>query len=379
MSNSKDLNNPYKKNNFLVFPDTVLEPISVNDCNDSLNSVCYDLNLNDCMEKCSSSNKCSSGMHYKINNKNICAPLSNQRYNERILINPIERLNSKNIYSWLKEVSTNFFVKENINKSKETVFPPNNSAALYAKNIISLKSLDRKWLYLKNFENNALLYATKNINEKSNFEIIPLNSANNLLLPYVPIQYNLPVIIRIPGTNLTLTYKNKEKKLYFVFETTNPINLNNSENKNIKYKLVKYEQPNYTGDVLKDDFYYIKTLDGENITINDNEVYLNNKGTIFTHISQIKVYYCNNNNCDEIEWDKTIVKGNNLYYGLSKNKISRVYLKHNCYGLCKNKLYNQNNQNNQNNQTMDGLNIVIIILFLLISIIIIVLVSLQLS
>ena len=80
--------------------------------------------------------------------------------------------------------------------------------------------------------------------EKSNFEIIPINAHSNLLLPYVPITYNLPIIIRIPGTNLTLSQKGgkviekEEKPISFLLQTTNPIVLAYSEEKNhIRYKV----------------------------------------------------------------------------------------------------------------------------------------------
>ena len=384
---SQALNPPYEENGYLIFPNSVLSPTIVSDCSDSIEGLCYNLNLSECMEKCSKSNDCVTGMHYKIDNTNICAPLTDTKYNDRILINPVERLRKKSIYPWLKNTTTNFFMNKEINqqksipKTENISFPPNDSAALYAKDIISLNSYDNRYISLKEVKNDAQVFASKQLLEKSNFEIIPINAHSNLLLPYVPITYNLPIIIRIPGTNLTLSQKDgkvieKEKPVSFLLQTTNPIVLAYSEEKNhIRYKLIKYNDPTSTGKVYKDDFFYIKTEDDKVLFINDNnQLAITNKDkskntSTFTFKTQMTVYYCGKDNtCNPIPWEKTTKKGNNLYY-----EDQRAYWSKGCYGLCKidsNTLTDEQESSNSNSSSRIWM-ICLISIFFVVAVIII--------
>ena len=42
---SQALNPPYEENGYLIFPNSVLSPTIVSDCSDSIEGLCYNLNL----------------------------------------------------------------------------------------------------------------------------------------------------------------------------------------------------------------------------------------------------------------------------------------------------------------------------------------------
>ena len=89
MNNNIDNPSIYK-DNWLKFDKTVLYPLEYNDCNDTIEGVCYNnLSLDDCINKCENSNDCDALYNIKIDDTNICVPIRTSIINE---VNPSYRL-----------------------------------------------------------------------------------------------------------------------------------------------------------------------------------------------------------------------------------------------------------------------------------------------
>ena len=74
------------KDKWLKFDKTLLYPMEINDCNDTIDGMCFEnLTLDECTEKCVGD--CDFGYHVKVDNKSICVPIRS-----RYIVMPIPLL-----------------------------------------------------------------------------------------------------------------------------------------------------------------------------------------------------------------------------------------------------------------------------------------------
>ena len=62
------------KDKWLKFDKTVLYPMEINDCNDTIDGICFkNLSFDECTEKCVGD--CDFGYHIQTSKENICVPI----------------------------------------------------------------------------------------------------------------------------------------------------------------------------------------------------------------------------------------------------------------------------------------------------------------
>ena len=75
-----NIEKPWKYDNWLIWPNTIMNNLYTTDCVDSVKGVCLkNKTLKECLKECNIN--CSVGYHIKLSNGNsICIPLDDTKY-----------------------------------------------------------------------------------------------------------------------------------------------------------------------------------------------------------------------------------------------------------------------------------------------------------
>ena len=349
MNNNIDNPSIYK-DNWLKFDKTVLYPLEYNDCNDTIEGVCYNnLSLDDCIKKCENSNDCDALYNIKIDDTNICVPIRTSIIND---VNPSYRLKNQNIYNFDNNVDITFLQ----NKEKYP-YPVYKSRQILYNNLLSL-SLYYKKDYSLTFDKSDVFMDTKKI---TNMVILPNKSRNNTFTKFKTVKYGDLLSFHIPNTTLVLTRK-YDNKLHFEIKTTDNISVENTELKsNITYILEPIDK-NKKNDIINwFEPFIIKTIGNGICTINKkNELLIldesierfNKEKIYFMFVPQFTGYYCEKDECVIGDTNNTFVEENsdNLKIKNLNGETKDFFIKENCWNTCKK--YNQTpNNQTPNNQT----------------------------
>ena len=127
------LNKPWRKGDWLIWPGTSLSNIEYNDCNDTVEGICYrDTTIEECMERCPSDN-CGAGLFVKYKNgKSMCIPVSTGSHP---LLTPLYRLRSQSLYN----IDPNLVEMSVFVNTKLFPFPPNLTNAVFFGDVLSLE------------------------------------------------------------------------------------------------------------------------------------------------------------------------------------------------------------------------------------------------
>ena len=327
------------KDKWLKFDKTVLYPMEINDCNDTIDGVCFkNLTLDECTEKCV--DDCDFGYHIQTNNENICVPI---RSKVNIDSNPSFRLRNQNIYNFRDDVSITYFQNKDLYP-----YPPSNVYVYYNSRI-----------KIREYNKNSYMTVdiTKNksgvtMSEDNTVMIIQPQIVNNFIDNSKKIKYNQYLTIHIPATSLIMRV-NENQKIGF--------NILDSEIKN-RYqnlaprRLFYFENVNNSKYVKWFEPCYIKTLRNKYLTNTNNKISLTEekqKATVFCLTPQLIPYYCNKGKCENTNIENVSMnyRKDSLEMKESDGNINKVYFNDNCWGNCNNINSSVNNNTNKNNIT----------------------------
>ena len=143
MSRNKNLTKPCFKNvegnEWIIFPDSIPPPLQhPKDCPDAVESICPDVDLNECILKCAESDRCDFGYHIKTPKRNYCLPLYTSDYYPDA--NPLYYLKNKDAFEKTKSknVIATSFLDTKI-WAKNNILPDEANAVFYGDNV-SLKN-----------------------------------------------------------------------------------------------------------------------------------------------------------------------------------------------------------------------------------------------
>lgn len=369
MENDKVPNPEIYKDKWLKFDKTVLYPMEINDCNDTIDGVCFEnLTLDECTEKCVGD--CDFGYHINVNNKSICVPIRSKIHNT----NPAFRLRNQDIYGFKDNVDVTFFQNKDVYP-----YPPLSSSFVHFMSTLNIRTYDDKnsYMYVDITKKKSNILMSEN---NTNMTIRP-KLTNNLLDNWTKIKYGEYLTIHIPETSLLMRQQKGDK---IAFEIIDP-SVSSDEYKTMltTNRLFYFEAVNPTKDEYIKWFepVYIKTIDEEYLYVLNNIVkttnYNKNK-TVFCLTPQIIPYHCDNNMCKNTEIkDVTISKdGNSLETKNSEGNMSKIYFNDKCWGQCSNdaniKTTISNNINNKSNFFV--ISLIMITIFVLFLILILILV-----
>lgn len=348
------------KDKWLKFDKTVLYPMEINDCNDTIDGICFkNLSFDECTEKCVGD--CDFGYHIQTSKENICVPI---RSKVNIDSNPSFRLRNQNIYNFKDDVSITYFQNKDLYP-----YPPSN-VYVYYNSRINIREYNNKNSYMT-------IDITKNksdvtMSEDSTVMILQPQIVNTFIDNGAKIKYNQYLTIHIPVTSLIMRVNENQKIGFNIldseiknrYQTFAPLRLfyfENVNNNNSKY--VKWFEP-----------CYIKTLGGEYLNNRNNKISLSvekEEATVFCLTPQLIPYYCNNGNCENTNIENVSMnyKKDLLETKDSNGNINTVYFNDNCWGNCNNIKSSVNNNPNKNNIIF--IILISFVFFVIISIIII--------
>jgi|OM-RGC.v1.004176654 hypothetical protein len=344
------------KNKWLKFDNTIYYPIEINDCNDTINGICFqNLSFEQCVNKCVGD--CNMGYFINTGNNTICVPIRSQAYKSA---NPSYRLRNQNIYDLNKDVKITTFQNKNLYP-----YPPEKTISnIKYETIVQINSYINQDLSITvdTTKNNSDIRMTT---IGTNINFLP-RYISSFLISYETIPFNHYIFFQIPSTTLMLEDNNNN--LSFKIIDSN-LGLDNIE-KNISNNLFAFEpKDNDKNTNIK--WYepvYIKAYNNKYLWINSqNIVVLSSKNkSLFFLKPQIIPYYCENNKCISGNIDNiTKDANNNLKIKNSKGELKNIYYNNNCWNQCKTNYTSSNNINSNSNITNKMIMIIISLLLII--------------
>ena len=195
-----NLNKPWRKGDWLIWPDTTLDSVELSDCNDTLEGICYrDISIEDCMDRCPADN-CGAGLFVKYKNgKSMCVPI---RTGIHPLLTPLYRLRNQSLYNF----DPNFVKMSVFVNTKLFPFPPNLANAVFFGDVLELEDV----------ENNRVLdtdipvkqgpneYCTLKKGATSVLTLQPVFRSANSIVHDRPIVYGDNFILVVKGTSYVM-------------------------------------------------------------------------------------------------------------------------------------------------------------------------------
>jgi len=362
---------------WLVFEDTTLSNLDIEDCNDAIYGVCYtDKTFIECVKECKDSegDMCSAGYYVEtpVGEKNFCVPLITNTIENRDF-NPYHRLRKKEIYPVLKNINIKTFVDSN-----KFRFPPNDVNLVFYLDKMLLENVDKKiklsYKSIDRTEETEDIDISSVFFEKDgnlNIQFRPLETTQSSIgETNSPLRYGDKFVIHIPGTSLVLK-KNISDKYFKWIANDTPF----MEILNTSFECVPKTRNKIIGDYMNygDEFYILynslEIIVMENDTIfsdyNKYEtLYENNKNMGFKLISRMNGYYCDGTECKEVPSNQIEKSGETGFY-----KTRHVNRNPGCWGICKYKKKEANlldyfGQSNKQNDLIKPIYIIIgLILF----------------
>jgi hypothetical protein len=324
---SLDLPKPWLyKNKWIVWPETVLDILTIADCNDTVNGICLSgKTIEECINECK--NSCGAGYHIEFENGNtLCAPL---RTTVNPLLNQIHRLKTKNVYPELNNTKISTFVNKD-----HFPFPPEEGNVVFFRDVLSIIDVVNKMSIIATNTDDSYVYVNKE--GKNNLQFRESTQSFNHISQYIPLQYGIPVQISIPGTSLLITNSNEN----ILSWNASPIIFST---KKTSFTLRSFDSKKHKDKITYGDVFYI-TYGPENsiLVINKDssrleivkdsleQIAINKKFLYkFTMESDMIGYYCDGRQCKSVPI-KDIQKSGQM--GSYKNVT--VGRDPNCWGVC---------------------------------------------
>lgn len=336
-------------NKWLLWSDSVLGHISNTNCKDTIHGYCLkNKTMNECIEECTEDKGCGAGYYIKLNQKDkhgvdtICTPIRTDIYPT---LNPVFRLQNKDLYPELDDLEITTFVNKNI-----FPYPPNMANVVFYKDIMTLENTQNKTTIGtkdSEIEGNTPIYFDDK--EDDNIQIIPSQPTMPFGLADLPVCFGDNIQIIVPGTSLIM----RETAL---IDVTWQITVNTIPDTNIR--LIPVSKSQKIGDPISyGDEFIMSTSESQVIVLNQNSNFLtvkydnigdiitnNDKYAIFRLISKMNGYYCENNKCQSIPIKDAQANGKSVTY-----KNIPVSREPNCWGDCESTFSSKESIDNSSN------------------------------
>jgi hypothetical protein len=325
----------YKYNErVLMFPNTVLYPMELHDCNDTITGMCLKgLTLNECIDLSLKSNDSDIGYYVEIEGKdNICVPIRSAIYST---INPSFSLRNQNIYGFNDKVKITYF-----QDTKYFPYPPGLSGQVFYNNILTLNSYNNPKIGLT-YGNDKKIYVSTD--KDTNISILPNITTDNFLLRWLPVYFNRYISFNIPGSTLFMRRTQDNILKFDITSFDDTVNSTEFGDDHLFY--LEPLDKSKTNEKLQWGMpFIIRTFSGATVFINNNNIlsisreqeFLTKENSQFIFKSKMVYYYCDKNKCNEVEYDKTFrEKGESVLKTKNSEGINtRVYAFPNCWNSC---------------------------------------------
>jgi hypothetical protein len=358
---------PYRyKNKWLIWPDTLLVPMHISDCNDTIQGVCYDnQTLYECIDKCVGD--CGAGVFikFKKTGKSICIPI---RTGTHPNLNPVFRLRRKEYYK-IGDIEASTFINTTL-----FPFPPNLGNALFYQNVINITNSNSSNAIIASNTSNTKISLGKDDN--INLLIAPHLFNVGLITENIPVKYGDKFNILIPGTTLIAA-----KSTFTNFLEWRLIPPSTTIIEDVYFAFLPIIDTKKIGDTvsLKEKCWLIYGTHGavfmnknNHLEISDrsfNNIKSSDQNYEFTVESVMLGFYCDKGKCLSIPSKNIIpgIKGHDGFYKNSENKLTPVYSHRGCWNKCSenNNLSDQTNfppSNSSNNLILFSASIIIVII-----------------
>jgi hypothetical protein len=329
--NTLDIEKPWKyKNKWLVWPETVLDSITISDCNDTVNGICLSgKTIQECIDECNEF--CTFGYHIQFENGNtLCAPIRTTINYQ----NPIHRLRRKSIYPELNNVKISTFVNV-----EYFTFPPEEANVVFFQDLMTITdSITGMSIGTENNENSGKRIQLVKEGE-NNVQITQAKISGSQIANSIPLRYGDSFQIAIPATSLLISVSPKNN---LVWESLPNIFIYSTDESS--FSLVPLDSTKNNGDIVTygDIFAISKSSESSFVVLNtdyshlqlkyDNlEKILNNKKFIctFTLTSKMLGYYCDGKICKPVPIKDIISSGmSGRYRGVTVGRNPS------CWGVC---------------------------------------------
>ena len=300
MSNQyNNIERPWKKNEWLIWPRTILNDINMSDCNDTIEGVCYEnKSLEDCIKQCPY-DECGVGVYVKFKSgDSICAPLKTSGHPN---LSPDYRLRRQQMYNLDPDiVESSVFVN-----TKLFPFPPNHANTVFFGDIFELVSSDGKTKLNTNIVTNTdKAKRSKVVMDKdtiSRCKLLPSIKSANHAMDDIPVLFGDKFEINSASTSFVAGVKNnllQWKEALGIFGGGG-----------LTFTFTPTEPGKITGDLVTySDDVVISYSKGGTVSINSkNELYINMDQTYtakFKLRSLMDGYYCDNGQCKTVPINK---------------------------------------------------------------------------
>lgn len=331
-----ELDKPQKLDNWLIFPNTTLSDLNMNDCNDTINGICHDTkNVQECINICKNSTECDGGYFLETPLKNYCVPLRTTPW-LKADIQPYYEFRHKDIYPIMKDFSSKVFIN-----TENHPYPPNNANCIYYSDQFIIQNIKKgtQLSLLSSLDNTSSdIVFTKELNPT---QIKIISNDNTYIHSKIIVKNGDNVMFNIPNTSFIMR-KNDNSNIIHWLMRINVVNVPgnlftiHSDDKKIGEPLDYNDKLYilYEGNIVfyNDDMEQleIKYQNYQN-AVNDNE------NIFFKFIPQVNTYYCHQNECKSVSLLETDSKGNIATY--NGQFVSRSP---GCFGLCTNKKVKDN-------------------------------------
>lgn len=338
---------------FYLLPNYVLDYMDMSDCNNTINGVCQDLSLSDCVQLCRNDPEKSCYHGYHIDGH--CVAIRSQPDE---ILNQYLRIRDKSFYPETKNSEITYFIKKD-----RGVFPPNDAGFIYYKDKFKLANkdkflnidIDTKLAYFEENEQLIRFIPTEifrselyNYSYVKNGDELVINiyqSATILRKKENSLLFNWILSIidpNVPNTKITIVCPTKKPRQFLSYED--------------EFYFTFQGRLLYCGQDFDSDYLYVSEKSLANDLANNK---LNYK---FKLIPDIKVYACQNSSCKEIDLQEC-----DIVDGQAKYKNSIVYRDKNCWNTCTRPKFSFVNQiqNIPNHKTSTIIIIILLVIVML--------------
>lgn len=331
---------PWKKNNWLIWENTVLNRIYLSDCNDTINGFCLkNKSIEQCLNECTG--ECGAGYHIDFGNgKTICVPIRTDIHSS---LNPAYRLRKQTIYPDLNHVKISTFIN-----TEKYPFPPNAANVVFYQDLLTMTNTYNGYSLGKNIneeiKNESLIYMESG--NDLNIQLLPTAISAIQIIQYQPVFFGDYIQLSIPRTSLVADISlNISNTLQW------SSNLPTISGNDFSFRIMPINNTRKIGDILTySDIFALIYSDNSVIILDKNYNYLvssfddfydvtNNQDIIntFQFVSKMTGYYCENQQCKSVPIKDIQTSGQSGTY----NGIT-VERQPGCWGMCKYKIPNKN-------------------------------------
>jgi len=331
---STDIPTPWKyensKGNWLIWPNTVLDILSVVDCNDTIDGICLkNKSLKQCLDECM--RECGAGYHIQFpSGKTICVPVRTSIHPD---LNPVYRLRRQSMYPELNHVKISTFVNTN-----KFPFPPNQANAVFYRDVLTLQevktnmAVDTKASRIKSTGSVRL-----SIGSGDALEILPTKVSTPHIIQYEPIRFGDTIQLSVPGTSL-MAKESADHEGMIVWDAITGLYYDRV----LAFRLLPVDKNKKIGDIVAyGDSFAIQYANKSIVNVSQYDylelVYRNlvdilndpNYNVVFRFSSKMRGYYCDGNMCKTIAIRDIQTQG---VLGTYNGKT--VSRNPSCWGLC---------------------------------------------